>query len=107
MPDTPTALPGQQPAWSLEPDLVRLAQIWPTTHDPEEVPTDLYAEIFPEVHRCADVACGQRIVPFDLQHKVIHLMRSHGYRMDGRAFDNDNRPTTTARRELEAMNAGS
>lgn len=104
-PPSPAALLRTSP--QVHADLVRLAQAWPTTYDPDEVPTDSYAAQFPEVHRCGREDCAQRIVPFTTESVVAHLMRSHGFRMDGRAFDNDNRQTTTAQRELEALRAGS
>ena len=98
--------PADPRGHSVAPELVRLARGWPTTVDPQEVPTDPYAHIWPQVTRCADVTCGQRIVPPDTQGTLVHLMRAHGFRMDGIAYDNSNRSVSTAEQELSRL-AGS
>jgi hypothetical protein len=45
-----------------------------------------------EIRRCSP--CGEEIYPDDLLGILRHLTTSHGYRMDGRQFDNQNREIT-------------
>lgn len=91
MPTDPTLRPG----WTVDPDLATLADTWETVTDPD-APHPVYAM------RCGDPACGQLICPPDHQGRLYHLLSSHGYRMDGRSYDNHNRVITTATRELTA-----
>lgn len=90
MPTDPTERPG----WTVHPDLVRLADAWETTVDADVPP--IYGL------RCGDESCGQQIFPPDRMGRIGHLMSSHGYRLDGTSYDNHNRATTTATRELTA-----
>lgn len=84
-----------RPGWTIAPALLQLADIWPLTYDKDE-PVPAYAV------RCGEVDCGQMICPPDAQGTVYHLLNAHGFRMDGRAFDNHNRVYTTAEKELTA-----
>jgi hypothetical protein len=65
----------------IDPDLQHLADEWPVIFDTES-----------GQYRCADPDCGQAI--FQGEHataRLAHLLRAHGYRMDGRRFDDQNR----------------
>lgn len=80
--------------WMVATSLALLADTWPVVTDPDELPA--------LQTRCGDESCSQQIFPANLQGRLTHLMKSHGYRMDGTAYDNDNRVVTTAREELTA-----
>lgn len=84
-----------RPGWSFAPALLELARIWPATIDDTEPVPMLQL-------RCAEPDCGRMIFPPDTEGRVQHLISAHGFRMDGRAFDNANRETTTAEKELTA-----
>jgi hypothetical protein len=86
-------LPMAQRGWAVAPDLVRLAEIWPVSTDPGAHPG--------EQLRCGDETCMQAIWPDTVQGRLTHLLQSHGYRMDGKSYDNNNRPVTTATKELQ------
>lgn len=83
-----------RPRISFAPALLELARIWPTYTDDNPVPVLQL--------RCGEPDCERQIFPPDLQGRVQHLITGHGFRMDGRAFDNHNRLVTTAAKELTA-----
>jgi hypothetical protein len=40
--------------------------------------------------RCPDPECGGAIIPAGTDGRLAHLMTCHGWRMDGRRYDNQN-----------------
>lgn len=70
----------------LAPGLVAAARAWPTYRGTNEAGE--FADRWGPIIRCGQ--CDGRIHPDDLAARVGHLTGSHGYRMDGRRFDNAN-----------------
>ena len=70
----------------LAPALYELAANWPTYTDVTPAPR---TAVF--IDRCA--VCHEEVFPVteDIDDVVRHMLTSHGYRMDGRQFDNRNR----------------
>lgn len=80
------------------PELVELADRWATYLGASERtgkaidPAAGLIDVGPvevAVLRCS--SCHEEIYPPDQTGRVGHLLRSHGYRMDGRQFDDQNR----------------
>lgn len=101
--------PGRVRAgWQISPDLAQLAHDWPTVVGEVDPPPAGHVCSFEACRhdtRCGDELCSGLIWPADLQGRISHLMQAHGFRMDGRCFDNHNREITTAARELELIRA--
>lgn len=84
-------------ALDIAPALIELANGWPVRWDTTTRPvrTTTAGRVTGgetvAITRC--VACGEEIFHGDghLVGTLRHLMNSHGYRMDGRQFDNQNR----------------
>ena len=70
----------------LAPSLVARARTW-ATYRGTLADGRLFDQWGPVV-RCR--ACDARILPHDLAGRVGHLTGSHGYRMDGRRFNDKN-----------------
>jgi hypothetical protein len=68
------------------PDLVRLAEELPAVPD---VATDSQGREW-ACERCPE-PCGGVIVPAGVDGRLHHLVLEHGWRMDGRRYDNQNR----------------
>lgn len=85
------------------PELVALAGRWATYLGASErtgrrVVDGRLVEIPPvevAVLRCT--ACHDEVYPADISGVLAHLMAGHGYRMDGRQYDNRNRLIGDAR----------
>lgn len=75
--------------------LVSLARTWPTSPSTyaakQGIPPDRYAVDVP-CQRC--VSCEGVILPDDLAGRVAHLTLMHGYRMNGKRYDNQNQEVT-------------
>lgn len=79
----------------VSPALRELARGWPAyegltdryTTDPEDLGEPVVLTDQPCL-RCT--ACDEEIYP-TVEGRLAHVMTSHGYRMDGRQFDNQNR----------------
>jgi hypothetical protein len=75
--------------------LVALARTWPTVESTyaakQGIPPDRYSVDVP-CQRC--VACECVIVPDDLVGRLAHLTSMHGYRMNGKRYDNQNQEVT-------------
>lgn len=92
--------------WEIAPGLLALAASWATYEDLTErpcqgpdgaplpfapdcdLPHDADGRHQAFVTRCR--ACGEEIYPADQNGRLRHLLTSHGFRMDGRQFDNHN-----------------
>lgn len=70
-------------------DLVQLADRWPLRESVFTAPNGTEKTC----QRCTQEDCGQMIQGGeDLQQGImIHLLSSHGYRMNGKQYDNHNR----------------
>lgn len=70
----------------ISPDLYDLARRWPTYWS-------TFADAVGTNRRCARCKNCHELIPETkpaVQGIVMHVMRSHGYRMDGRQFNNRN-----------------
>ena len=82
--------------FEIAPALIDLANTWPVFYDKITRPQRITAGghtvggEYVKITRCSD--CQEEIFHDDghLVGTLRHLMTSHGYRMDGRQFDNQN-----------------
>lgn len=72
----------------LDPGLKVLAMEWELY---EDAPTPMSRVFLGEVpiHRCRQ--CDAMVYPEDFSGRLGHLLREHGYRMNGRRYDGRNR----------------
>lgn len=92
--------------WEIAPGLIELAKDWATYQDMTvrpcqgpagaplpfrpvcDRPHDLQGRHLAPIRRCQ--ACEEEIYPMDQNGVLRHLLTTHGFRMDGRQFDNHN-----------------